>query len=172
MSYVISVKLVHTRTQYERNSTVQEQELVEKNLGLVRFVINKYYYSHRTDEDVFQEGCLGLVKAAEEFVDKRTDYAFSTYACSCIKNQIRKYLANESRRIDEVTVDKTFGYDPIENVEFPIEGFSDEENRIIELFVAGLNVDEAANILNKSVNYVKRKKRSILRKCRERDGGK
>ena len=58
---------------------------VEKNLPLVSYVLQKYY--HKWNEDMFQTGCLGLVRAVKTY-NSNKNMAKSTYYVSCIKNEI------------------------------------------------------------------------------------
>lgn len=60
-------------------------EEVEKNLPLVSYILNKYF--HRWDEDMFQIGCIGLLKAVRTY-DASKNVAKSTYYTKCIKNEI------------------------------------------------------------------------------------
>lgn len=58
---------------------------IEANLPLVTHVLQKYY--HKWTEDMFQDGCVGLIKAVRTF-DEDKKLAKSTYYCTCIKNEI------------------------------------------------------------------------------------
>lgn len=65
-------------------------DLPEEHLGLVRKVVRRY--SGRADaEDLFQVGCVGLVKASQRF-DPDRGVRFSTYAVPLIVGEIRRYL--------------------------------------------------------------------------------
>lgn len=65
-------------------------QFITKNLPLVRYVLNTYYNDLRTDEDLFQEGCIGLIKAADFWNPEFG--AFSTYAIPVIRSQIKTCL--------------------------------------------------------------------------------
>jgi RNA polymerase sporulation-specific sigma factor len=65
----------------------QTTKLIEDNMNLVYFTIHKYYPSFYHDEDLIQVGMVGLCKAAERFDESKND--FSTFAVSCIRNEIR-----------------------------------------------------------------------------------
>ena len=58
---------------------------VEENMPLVSYVLQKYY--HTWNEDMFQIGCVGLIKAVKTF-DPSKNVAKSTYYTKCIKNEI------------------------------------------------------------------------------------
>ena len=75
--------------------------LVEKHLGLVRKVVKKDYYqgeeSGMTEEDLIQEGSIGLMKAIDRFNPTRGK--FSTYAWIWIRQSISRALENQARGI-------------------------------------------------------------------------
>jgi RNA polymerase primary sigma factor len=77
--------------------------LVEHHLGLVMHLAKRYAGSyqghHLLDlEDLYQEGALGLMHAAEKF-DARKGFRFSTYATYWIRWAIGRAIMNESRTI-------------------------------------------------------------------------
>lgn len=75
------------------------EDLINGNLKLVLSIIKKF--SHKVDnlDDLFQVGCLGLVKAIDNF-DSTYDVKLSTYACPLILGEIKRYLRdNNSIRI-------------------------------------------------------------------------
>lgn len=65
---------------------MNRQQLIEDNINLVYFVVNKYYPTFQTDEDVIQSGMLGLCKAADSWDEDKS--LFSTYASKCIRSEI------------------------------------------------------------------------------------
>ena len=75
--------------------------LVEKNLGLVRKIIRQDYYQNHesgmTEDDLMQEGSIGLMKAIERFDSTRG--RFSTYAWIWIRQSISRALENKARGI-------------------------------------------------------------------------
>jgi RNA polymerase sporulation-specific sigma factor len=73
-----------------RTQTTRRYDLPEEHLGLVRKVIRRF--GGRADlEDLYQVGCVGLVKASQRF-DPGRGVAFSTYAVPLIIGEIRRYL--------------------------------------------------------------------------------
>ncbi|MCI8544981.1 MAG: SigB/SigF/SigG family RNA polymerase sigma factor [Bacilli bacterium] len=76
-----------------------KDELVSGNLKLVLSILRKF--SNRVDnmDDLFQVGCIGLIKAIENF-DLSHEVRFSTYAVPMILGEIKRYLRdNNSVRI-------------------------------------------------------------------------
>lgn len=63
--------------------------MVESNLGLVHSCANRFRGRGVEYEDLFQAGCLGLVKAAKNF-DSEKGFAFSTYAVPVILGEIKR----------------------------------------------------------------------------------
>lgn len=76
-----------------------KEELVNGNLKLVLSILKKF--SNRTDnmDDLFQIGCIGLIKSIDNF-DLSHQVKFSTYAVPMILGEIKRYLRdNNSLRI-------------------------------------------------------------------------
>ncbi len=74
-------------------------ELVEANTRLAADIASRVRLTGAFDvEDGFQEGCLGLIRAAEKF-DYRKGYRFSTYATWWIRQAIHRGIADKARTI-------------------------------------------------------------------------
>ncbi|MDL2281440.1 sigma-70 family RNA polymerase sigma factor, partial [Selenomonadales bacterium OttesenSCG-928-I06] len=69
-------------------------ELTENNLNLVRSIVQRFQNRGYEFEDLFQIGCIGLVKAIERF-DLNRDLRFSTYAVPLIIGEIRRFLRDD-----------------------------------------------------------------------------
>ena len=75
------------------------QELIYGNLRLVLSIIQRFGNRRENMDDLFQVGCIGLVKAVDNF-NIELDVKFSTYAVPMIIGEIRRYLRdNNSIRI-------------------------------------------------------------------------
>ena len=75
------------------------QELIYGNLRLVLSIIQRFTGRKENLDDLFQVGCIGLVKAVDHF-NVEMDVKFSTYAVPMIIGEIRRYLRdNNSIRI-------------------------------------------------------------------------
>lgn len=70
-------------------------ELVIGNLKLILSVIKKFAHRGENLDDLFQVGCLGLLKAIDNF-DVSHGVRFSTYAVPMIIGEIRRYLRDNS----------------------------------------------------------------------------
>lgn len=67
----------------------ERNRLVENNLGLVHSCANKFRGRGAEYDDLFQAGCVGLVKAADNF-DPERGFSFSTYAVPVILGEIKR----------------------------------------------------------------------------------
>ena len=74
-------------------------ELISGNLRLVLSIVQRFSSRHENMDDLFQVGCIGLVKAVDNF-NLELDVKFSTYAVPMIIGEIRRYLRdNNSIRV-------------------------------------------------------------------------
>lgn len=71
------------------------EEFVEGNLRLVLSVIQRFANRGENPDDLFQIGCIGLIKAIDNF-DLNQNVQFSTYAVPMIIGEIRRYLRDNS----------------------------------------------------------------------------
>ncbi len=71
------------------------QELIEGNLRLVLSVIQRFDKRGEAPDDLFQVGCIGLIKAISNF-DPTKQVRFSTYGVPMIAGEVRRYLRDNS----------------------------------------------------------------------------
>ena len=71
------------------------QELIEGNLRLVLSVIQRFEKRGESPDDLFQVGCIGLIKAISNF-DPDKQVRFSTYGVPMIAGEVRRYLRDNS----------------------------------------------------------------------------
>ena len=71
------------------------EELIAGNLRLVLSVIQKFAGRGENPDDLFQVGCIGLIKAIDHF-DVSQNVRFSTYGVPMIIGEIRRYLRDNS----------------------------------------------------------------------------
>src|SRR5690554_73855 len=71
------------------------EEMVQGNLRLVLSVIQRFNNRGEYVDDLFQVGCIGLMKAIDNF-DLSQDVKFSTYAVPMIIGEIRRYLRDNN----------------------------------------------------------------------------
>ena len=84
------------------------EELINGNLRLVLSIIQRFSGRKENADDLFQVGCIGLVKAVDHF-NTELDVKFSTYAVPMIIGEIRRYLRdNNSIRISRSVRDLAY----------------------------------------------------------------
>ncbi len=71
------------------------QQLIEGNLRLVLSVIQRFEKRGETPDDLFQVGCIGLMKAIANF-DPTKQVRFSTYGVPMIAGEVRRYLRDNA----------------------------------------------------------------------------
>ncbi len=75
--------------------TEAREEFIKGNLRLVLSVIKRFSSSNENVDDLFQIGCIGLMKAIDNF-DITLNVKFSTYAVPMIMGEIRRFLRDNS----------------------------------------------------------------------------
>ncbi len=71
------------------------QEFIQGNLRLVLSIIKRFWGRGENADDLFQVGCIGLIKAIDNF-DLSQNVQFSTYAVPMIIGEIRRYLRDNN----------------------------------------------------------------------------
>ena len=100
------------------------EKFIHGNLRLVLSVIKRFYGRGENVDDLFQVGCIGLIKAIDNF-DVTLNVQFSTYAVPMITGEIRRFLRDDgmvkvSRSIKEnavksITISPTVQSDLVES---------------------------------------------------------
>ena len=81
--------------QAKQGNADARQQLVEGNLRLVLSVIGRFEKRGESPDDLFQVGCIGLMKAIMNF-DPDKQVRFSTYGVPMIAGEVRRYLRDNS----------------------------------------------------------------------------
>lgn len=84
-----------TKLKTDKNNKLIKDKLTMGNLKLVLSILKKYNNRKENMDDLFQIGCIGLVKAIDNF-DLSYNVKFSTYSVLMIEGEIRKYLRDNS----------------------------------------------------------------------------
>lgn len=93
-----------------KGDTSARDELIEKNLRLVAYIVKKYSGIGKDSEDLISIGTIGLIKAIDSFdVDKGIRLA--TYASRCIDNELLMLLRSEKKQAKEVYLNESIGSD-------------------------------------------------------------
>ena len=113
------------------------EEFINGNLRLVLSVIRRFFSKGENADDLFQIGCVGLIKAIDNF-EMEQNVQFSTYAVPMIIGEVKRYLRdNNSIRVSR----------SIRELAYKI---SAEKDRFIKEKEREPTVDELANILEVS----------------------
>ena len=81
--------------QARKGDAAATQTLIEGNLRLVLSVIQRFEKRGESPDDLFQVGCIGLMKAIRNF-DPTKGVRFSTYGVPMIAGEVRRYLRDNS----------------------------------------------------------------------------
>lgn len=92
----------------KEGDTKAREDLINGNLRLVLSVIQRFLNRGENPDDLFQVGCIGLIKAIDNF-DISHDVKFSTYAVPMIIGEIRRHLRdNNSVRVSRSMRDTAY----------------------------------------------------------------
>lgn len=131
-------EMVELFKRYQGGDLFARDLLVQGNLKLVLSILKKY--SNRSDnmDDLFQIGCIGLLKAIDNF-DLSHQVKFSTYAVPMILGEVRRYIRdNNSIRVSRSL--KDIAYKALRLKESYIQDNSEEPS--LEYIAKELNVTE------------------------------
>ncbi|KNF09266.1 RNA polymerase sigma-F factor SigF [Gottschalkia purinilytica] len=78
----------------QQGDETAQSKLVEHNLGLVKSVLKRFLNRGYEVEDLYQIGCIGLLKAIQKF-DTSYEVRFSTYAVPMIIGEIKRFLRDD-----------------------------------------------------------------------------
>ena len=108
----------------QKGDQAAKQRLVEGNLKLVLSVIQRFLGRGENPDDLFQVGCIGLLKAIANF-DTTKDVRFSTYGVPMIAGELRRYLRDVYKRQFQYRMKAEYG------VDLRMEGLPYEQLRFI-----------------------------------------
>ena len=133
------------------------EELIAGNLRLVLSVIQRFSSRGENIDDLFQVGCIGLIKAIDNFDAEAHDVRFSTYGVPMIAGEIRRYLRDNnairvSRSLRDIaykamqareTLEKQLGREPTVDEVARQAGLSRREvNAALESVVEPISLEE------------------------------
>ncbi|MDD2481545.1 MAG: RNA polymerase sporulation sigma factor SigG [Lutispora sp.] len=94
-----NTKMMELLKKIRQGDMESREEFIKSNLRLVLSVIQRFNNRGEYVDDLFQVGCIGLIKAIDNF-DLNQNVRFSTYAVPMIIGEIRRYLRdNNSIRV-------------------------------------------------------------------------
>ena len=166
------------------SSTYAREQAILANQELVRYVI-KSLGLNAFDEDLFQTGCIGLIKAVDSFEFEK-NIKFSTYAAKVIRNEILMTL--RKKHINAQSLDELFTIDGFETslmdmisdnicmedelistmyLEQAFSKLNNNEKKIIYLhFIKGTKQHELAKMMGFTQSYISRMISEIIKKMR------
>ena len=80
--------------QAQKGDKKARDKLVEMNMGLVHHIVKRFVNRGYEVQDLFQIGCIGLIKAIDKF-DLSYNVQFSTYAVPMIMGEIKRFLRDD-----------------------------------------------------------------------------
>lgn len=111
-----NLKLIKEYQDTKENKLLDQ--IIERNKGLVHFVLRRYRVLETDKEDLYQEGMIGLLRAVERF-DTSKGVNFSTYAVIHIRATMRRYLDQRiTKHKDVYSLNKTFTNSEGDEVEY------------------------------------------------------
>lgn len=127
-------------SQAQKGDKQVRDTLIEDNLGLVHHIVKRFLNRGYDAEELFQIGCIGLMKAIDHF-DTDYDVKFSTYAVPLIMGEIKRFLRDNGM----IKVSRTLKENAwkIKNAQKDLAGPEGREVTIDEIAAeTGLTVDE------------------------------
>jgi len=122
------------------------EELINGNLKLVLSILKGFNGKSDNMDDLFQVGCLGLVKAIDNF-DTSFDVKLSTYACPMISGEIKRYLRdNSSLRISRSVKDIAYKTLKLKEEKMLINGKEPTNKEIADIL--GIDEFEVTNAID------------------------
>lgn len=95
LTVLSSVEMDMLLRRAKEGDSVARKKLIEGNLRLVLSVIQRFDKRGENPDDLFQVGCIGLIKAISNF-DPGKNVKFSTYGVPMIAGEVRRYLRDNS----------------------------------------------------------------------------
>ena len=80
----------------KKGDSEAREELINGNLKLVLSVIKRFTRRGENPDDLFQVGCIGLIKAIDNFDSEAYDVKFSSYAVPMILGELRRFFRDNS----------------------------------------------------------------------------
>ena len=169
---------------YRGGETSAIDEIITRCSYIVRNVARRYFLIGADTEDLYQEGFLGLIKAAQTYEKGKSSFAYYAYVCvnSAVITAVRKYAGTKNRALnDGVPLSSVEESALCENPEqIYIEGekrrellsdmekeLSDMERRVLSLYLKGLSYAEIEEKTGKSFKSVDNALQRIRKKLRK-----
>ena len=153
MRVLSSSETVELFKRMQNGDMVAREELINGNLKLVLAILKRFVGKTDNLDDLFQVGCLGLVKAIDHF-DIKYDVKLSTYACPMILGEIKRYLRdNSTLRISRSIKDLAYKVLKVRNDMLTTNGIEPTDGEIAKILgVTEFDVVNAISSLREPVS--------------------
>ena len=142
----------------EEGDMSARREYINGNLRLVLSVIKRFHSSNENVDDLFQIGCIGLIKAINTF-NRNKNIKLATYASRCIENEILMYLRRNNKTKMEVSIDEPLNVDWDGNELLLSDILGTEEDTITK----DLENEAERRLLVKAINKLSSREKLIVR---------
>lgn len=126
--------------------TAGRQDMIESNIGLVHSIAKRFAGRGVDYEDLFQSGCIGLIKAVDNF-DESKGFQFSTYAVPVIMGEIKRVFRDGGAiKVSRALKEKSMKAQYLRDKFLKRELREPTVNELADML--GCDVNETAEILN------------------------
>lgn len=144
----------------QMGDTGARNRVITENVGLIWSIVRRFLGRGQEAEDLFQIGCIGLMKAVDKF-ELSYDVKFSTYAVPMITGEIKRFLRDDGMIKVSRTLKETAGR--VRKAQEMLEGEYGREPTLAELadglqlaeeeIVMALDASAEVESLNKTIYY-------------------
>ena len=106
-------------------------KLIEHNLRLVAHIVKKYDTKDSMTDDLISIGTIGLIKGIDSFKNDK-NIKLTTYVAKCIQNEILMFFRNNKKRINDISLNDSIGYDKDGNEINLIDVIKSDDEDIID----------------------------------------
>ena len=131
--------------------------LIEHNLRLVAHIVKKFESKQLDSDDLIGIGTIGLIKAVDTY-KKDKNIQLTTYAASCIQNEILMYFRSTKKYANTVSLDDSVGYDKDGNQISLVDVLKDDNTSLDE----DLYLKDNIKLLEKYINKLNNREKEII----------
>lgn len=132
-------------------------KLIEHNLRLVAHIVKKYDTKDKEVDDLISIGTIGLIKGIDSFKNDK-NIKLTTYCAKCIQNEILMYFRNNKKRINDVSLNDSIGFDKDGNEINLIDVIKSDDLDILTL----LHNKDSINTLINYLNILNKREKDII----------
>ncbi len=141
-------EIINLFQKYKQGDNDSKQKIILHNLRLVSYITNWFISTNLDQNDLFQEGVIGLIKSVDKF-DISKNIKFSSFARRCIKNEILMYIRRSKKHIFTSTTN-----------EIEIIDYKNSEDD----WVNNISKDYEKNMINDSLNHLSEREKEVVKK--------